>query len=34
MKETESVVHMSPDFLPLKTDAHIVEDNPVFPVAY
>lgn len=27
MKETEDVVHMSLDFLPLKTNAHIVEDN-------
>ena len=27
MKETEDVVHMSLDFLPLKTNAHIVEGN-------
>ena len=27
MKETENVVHMSLDFLPLKTNAHIVEGN-------
>jgi hypothetical protein len=27
MKETEDVVHMALDFLPLKTNAHIVEDN-------
>ncbi|MCH5279495.1 MAG: class I SAM-dependent DNA methyltransferase [Christensenellaceae bacterium] len=27
MKETEDVVHMPLDFLPLKTDAHIVEGN-------
>jgi hypothetical protein len=27
MKETENIVHMSLDFLPLKTNAHIVEGN-------
>lgn len=27
MKETEDVVHMNLDFLPLKTNAHIVEEN-------
>lgn len=27
LKETESIVHMYIDFLPLKTDAHIVEGN-------
>lgn len=27
MKETEDIVHMSLDFLPLKTNAHIVEGN-------
>jgi methylase of polypeptide subunit release factors len=27
MKETENVVHMALDFLPLKTNAHIVEGN-------
>ena len=27
MKETENIVHMSLDFLPLKTSAHIVEGN-------
>lgn len=27
MKETEDVVHMNLDFLPLKTNAHIVEGN-------